>query len=131
MSRIETFEDLEARRLARSLTNSIYDVTSLGDSSRDFALRDQMRRASISVVSNIAEGFERDGDREFIQFLSVAKGSCGELRAQLYIALDRKYISNQTFEELVSKAMELGRTVNGLMRYLQQSQLSGRKYKSV
>jgi len=131
MSRIETFEDLEARRLARSLTNSIYDVTSLGDSSRDFALRDQMRRASISVVSNIAEGFERDGDREFIQFLSVAKGSCGELRAQLYIALDRKYISNQRFEELVSKAMELGRTVNGLMRYLQQSQLSGRKYKSV
>jgi len=116
MSRIETFEDLEARRLARSLTNSIYDVNSLGDFSRDFALRDQMRRASISVVSNIAEGFERDGDREFIQFLSVAKGSCGELRAQLYIALDRKYISNQTFEELVSKAMELGRTVNGLMR---------------
>jgi len=131
MSRIETFEDLEAWRLTRSLTNSIYDVTLLGDFSRDFALRDQMRRASISVVSNIAEGFERDGDREFIQFLSVAKGSCGELRAQLYSALDRKYISNQTFEELVSKAMELGRTVNGLMRYLQQSQLSGRKYKSV
>jgi four helix bundle protein len=79
MSRIEKFEDLEAWKLARALTGLIDNVTGVGDFSRDFALRDQLRRASISIVSNIAEGFERDGDRELIQFLSMAKGSCGEL----------------------------------------------------
>jgi four helix bundle protein len=83
MSTIERFEDIEAWKLARKLTSLIYEVSAARDFSRDFALRDQIRRASISIVSNIAEGFERDGDREFLQFLSVAKGSCGEVRAQL------------------------------------------------
>jgi four helix bundle protein len=83
MSRIERFEDLEAWKLARCFANLIYKASSIGDFARDFALRDQIRRASISVVSNIAEGFERDGDKEFIQFLFMAKGSCGEVRAQL------------------------------------------------
>ncbi len=84
MSRIEKFEDLEAWKLARSFANLIYNVSSVGNFARDFALRDQIRRASISIVSNIAEGFERGGDKEFTQFLFMAKGSCGEVRAQLF-----------------------------------------------
>jgi len=81
-------------------------------------LRDQIRRASISIVSNIAEGFERDGDKELLQFLSIAKDSCGEVRAQLYLALDRAYISNTHFEELRLKASELSRVISGLGPYL-------------
>jgi four helix bundle protein len=109
MSRIERFEDLEAWKLARALTGLIYNVTGIGNFSRDFALRDQLRRASISIVSNIAEGFERDGDKEFIQFLSMAKGSCGEVRARLYLALDRDYFTQEQFGQLSSKAIELSR----------------------
>ena len=88
MSRIERFEDLEAWKLARALNAMIYNASGAGAFSHDFALRDQIRRASISIVSNIAEGFERDGDKEFAQFLFMAKGSCGEVRAQLYLAMD-------------------------------------------
>lgn len=130
MSRIEKFEDLEAWKLARALTGLLYDVSGIGDFSRDFALRDQLRRASISIVSNIAEGFERDGDKESIQFLSMAKGSCGEVRAQLYLALDRAYISPEQFGQLRSKAVEPSRITSGLIHYLKNSQLSGRKYKA-
>lgn len=131
MSRIERFEDLEAWRAARALTGSIYAVSRTGAFDRDFALRDQIRKASISIVSNIAEGFERDGDKEFLQFLSVAKGSCGEVRAQLLLAADQKYISEIQLGELTAKAIELSRIISGLMRYLRQSQLTGRKYKTV
>jgi four helix bundle protein len=128
MSRIERFEDLEGWKLARTLTGLIYDVSGTG--ARDFALRDQIRRAAISIVSNIAEGFERDGDKEFLQFLSMAKGSCGEVRAQLYLALDRAYMSQEQFAQLGGKAVELSRIISGLIHYLKNSQLSGRKYKA-
>jgi four helix bundle protein len=130
MSRIERFEDLEAWKLARCFANLIYKASSSGDFARDFALRDQIRRASISVVSNIAEGFERDGDKEFIQFLFMAKGSCGEVRAQLYLAVDRSYISQEQFSDLTSKAIELSRLMSGLIKYLRHSQLTGKKYKA-
>jgi len=128
---IERFEDLEAWKLARELTSLVYTCSGAGNFGRDFALRDQIRRASISIVSNIAEGFERDGDKEFLQFLSMAKGSCGEVRAQLYLALDQKYISDALFQELTTKAIQLSRVISGLIRYLRQSQLSGKKYKTV
>ena len=131
MGTIERFEDLEAWKLARELTGLVYGCSGTGNSGRDFALRDQIRRASISIVSNIAEGFERDGDKEFIQFLSMAKGSCAEVRAQLYLALDQQYISEALFHELTTKAIQLSRVISGLIRYLQQSQLSGKKYKAV
>jgi four helix bundle protein len=130
MSRIERFEDLEGWKLARTLTGLIYDVSGTGAFARDFALRDQIRRAAISIVSNIAEGFERDGDKEFLQFLSMAKGSCGEVRAQLYLALDRAYMSQEQFAQLGGKAVELSRIISGLIHYLKNSQLSGRKYKA-
>jgi len=122
---------LEAWKLARELTSLVYTCSGAGNFGRDFALRDQIRRASISIVSNIAEGFERDGDKEFLQFLSMAKGSCGEVRAQLYLALDQKYISDALFQELTTKAIQLSRVISGLIRYLRQSELSGKKYKTV
>ncbi len=129
MSTIQRFEDIEAWKLARLLTNRIYDVTAKAEFNRDYGLRDQIRRASISIVSNIAEGYERDGDKEFLQFLFVAKGSCGEVRAQLSLTHDRAYISDEEFGELSSKALQLSRVISGLIKYLRQSPLTGRKYK--
>ncbi|HEV7745319.1 MAG TPA: four helix bundle protein [Pyrinomonadaceae bacterium] len=130
MVALQRFEDLEAWKLARLLTNDIYDVTLAGDFSRDFSLRDQIRRASISIVSNIAEGYERDGDKEFLQFLYIAKGSCGEVRAQLYLAYDRKYLSSEQFAALSSKAVQTSRVISGLIKYLRQSQVTGKKFKA-
>ena len=129
MSTIQKFEDIEAWKLARALINRIYDVTCTSAFSHDYALRDQIRRASISILSNIADGFERDGDREFLQFLFIAKGSCGEVRAQLYLAYDRKYLSEEEFGELTQKALQLSRMIAGLIKYLRQSQITGKKYK--
>ena len=92
MARIEKFEDMVSWQKARQLTRLIYRVTKTGQFAKDFGLRDQIRRAAVSILSNIAEGFERGGDKEFRQFLSQAKGSCAEVRAQLYIALDEGYV---------------------------------------
>ena len=86
--KIKKFEDLESWKKAGQLTDAVYDATSAGIFSRDFGLKDQIRRASISILSNIAEGFERGGDREFLQFLAMTKGSSGEVRAQLYVAVE-------------------------------------------
>jgi four helix bundle protein len=129
MAKIEKFEDIEAWQSARALTNLVYTISDTGKFGRDFSLRDQIRRAAISIVSNIAEGYERDGDKEFIQFLSVAKGSCGEVRAQLYLALDRQYIANEQFVKVSGKSAEVSRMISGLIKYLRQSELSGKKYK--
>lgn len=129
MAKITKFEDIESWKRARRFTNEIYKVTSLGRFSRDFGLRDQIRRAAVSILSNIAEGFERGGDNEFLQFLSVAKGSCGEARAQLYIALDQEYISSAQFENLLKSANEVSQLIAGLMKYLRQSGLRGSKYR--
>lgn len=129
MARVQQFEDLEVWRKARELINMIYQVAALGNFSRDFGLRDQLRRAGVSIISNIAEGFERGGDKEFLQFLAMAKGSCGEIRAQLYVALDQKYLDEIQFQSLVEKALEVSRLISGLMKYLQTSNLRGNKYK--
>ena len=88
MSSFQRFEDIEAWQKARELTKAIYAMSNDGQFARDFGLRDQIRRASVSIMSNIAEGFERTGDAEFRHFRSMAKGSVGEVRAQLYVALD-------------------------------------------
>src|SRR5437879_485616 len=99
MSRIERFEDLIAWQKARVLSREIYKVTRATRFSKDFSLVDQIRRASISVLSNIAEGFERGGRSEFHQFLVVAKGSCAEVRSQLYVALDAEYLGQAEFSD--------------------------------
>ncbi|MGH9871709.1 MAG: four helix bundle protein [Pyrinomonadaceae bacterium] len=130
MVAIQRFEDLDAWKLARQLTNDIYDVTLAGDFNRDFSLRDQIRRAAISIASNIAEGYERDGDKEFVQFLYIAKGSCGEVRAQLYLAHDRSYLSAEQFAALSSKAVQISKVLSGLIKYLRQSQITGKKFKA-
>ena len=127
--KIKKFEDLESWKKARKLTNSIYEATAGGSFTRDFGLKNQIRRASISILSNIAEGFERGGDKEFLQFLAMAKGSCGEVRSQLYIALDQAYLSPDLAGELCKTAEEIGRLISGLMKYLSNSELKGSKYR--
>lgn len=129
MTLIKRFEDLEAWKIAREVTKQIYRVTSNENFARDFGLCDQIRRASVSVMSNVAEGFERDGNKEFANFLSIAKGSSGEVRSQLYVALDQNYISENEFNNIYMKTIENSRVISGLIKYLKQSNLRGIKYK--
>ena len=112
--RIERFEDFIAWQKARKLTSEIYKVTNQGKFGSDFGLKDQIRRAAVSSMSNLAEGFERGRPTEFHQFLSVAKGSCAELRSQLYVALDAGYLDLPTFEALMAQATEVGQILGGL-----------------
>ena len=129
MATISKFEDIEAWQMARELTKAVYAISNLGAFARDFGLRDQIRRASVSIMSNIAEGFEHGGDKEFFQFVSLAKGSSGEVRAQLYVALDAGYIDQLTFNRLSDMATQINRMLAGLMKYLRSSELKGSKYK--
>ena len=129
MGHIERFEDIEAWQKARQRGKDLYRATSVGKFARDFALRDQTGRAVVSLISNIAEGFERGGDKEFLQFLSLSKGSCGELRAQLYIALDQGYVTQEQFHLLSAQAVEISRLIAGLMRYWQRSEMRGSKFR--
>jgi four helix bundle protein len=111
---ISRFEDLIAWQKARLLATAIYRLTSQGALSKDFGLKDQIQRAAVSVMSNIAEGFERSSSGEFHQFLVIAKASCAELRAQLYLALDVGYIDQERFDEAMKQAEEVARLVGGL-----------------
>ena len=129
MATIRRFEDLDAWKLARELTNEIYRVTAHDSFSKDWGLINQIRKASVSVMSNIAEGFERDGNKEFCNFLYIAKGSAGEVRSQLYVALDRHYITRDEFEAIYAKAGESGRVIAGLVNYLKRSGFSGTKFR--
>jgi four helix bundle protein len=129
MNKIERFEDIIAWQRARVLTKEIYASTRIGQFAKDYRLKDQIQRASVSAMANIAEGFERGGDKEFIQFLSNSKGSCGEVKSHLYVALDQSYITTANFGTLYAQADEVSRLVGGFMAYLQQSQIGGHKYK--
>jgi four helix bundle protein len=114
MIRAERFEDLIAWQKARVLTKNIYRVCRDGGFAKDFGLSNQIQRAAVSIMSNIAEGFERGGRGEFHQFLSIAKASCAELRSQLYVAVDNNYVSRESFDDLMTLAEEVGRIVGGL-----------------
>jgi four helix bundle protein len=129
MAMFKTFEEITVWQKSRELTKLIYAVTTTGAFGRDYALRDQIRRASVSIMSNIAEGFERSGTAEFNQFLATAKGSAGEVRAQLYVALDQRYLAHDRFDTLRSLATEVSRMISGLMKYLRQSGIKGTKFK--
>ncbi|MDD5224483.1 MAG: four helix bundle protein [bacterium] len=129
MATFNCFEDIEAWQNGRTLTNSIYKITGSGAFARDFGLREQIRKAGVSVMSNIAEGFERGGAKEFIQFLSVSKGSVGEVKSQLFVALDQGYINNVLFDQIYSSATQTGKLIAGLMNYLKKSGIKGSKYK--
>jgi four helix bundle protein len=128
MATIEKFEDLEVFKSAFETANLIYDYTSLGKFSQDYVLRDQIRRAGVSIFSNIAEGFERDGNKEFVNFLSIAKGSCGEARSQALFALHRKYISDVEFSVLNENLLITSKQLSGFSSYLRSSDLKGRKF---
>jgi four helix bundle protein len=130
MARIERFEEIEGWKKARERRQSIYKYSKRGEFGHDAALKNQIRRAAQSVASNIAEGFEPGGNREFIQFLSDAKGSCGEVRVQLYTALDEHYVTQAEFNNLYDMALETSRLIAGFMRYLQQSELRGPKFRT-
>ena len=128
MAKINSFEDIQAWQKARELTKEIYKVSNSGAFSKDYGLRDQIRRASVSIVSNIAEGFERNGSKEFRQFLSISKGSAGEVRAQLYVAFDLEYITKEEFEKLNSLVFDTSRMISGFINYLRDSELKGAKF---
>jgi four helix bundle protein len=113
-TRIERFEDLIAWQKARWLTRDVYLQTLKGKFAQDFVFAKQIRGAALSVTSNIAEGFERGNRNEFTQFLSIAKASCGELRSDLYIAMDVGYVDETTGNKLIANAEEVGRIVGGL-----------------
>ncbi|MCA9731831.1 four helix bundle protein [candidate division KSB1 bacterium] len=112
------FEDIQAWQDARVLANSIYAITQEESFSRDFGLRDQLRRAAISVLSNIAEGFERETTQEFIRFLYIAKASAGEIRAQLYIATDLRYLTNEEAKQMIDICIKISSMIANLIKYL-------------
>jgi len=118
MSRIEKFEDIQAWQKARTLVNEIYSVSNSGMFAKDFGLRDQIRRAAVSIMLNIAEGFARKTNREFCQFLVIAHGSAAEVQAALYIALDQQYLSEKQFTSIYNMAGETSRMIMGLSQYL-------------
>jgi four helix bundle protein len=124
------FEDLIAWQKARELTRRVYEVTGKGAFSRDFGLRDQIRRSSVSIMANVAEGFERARQSEFHQFLSIAKSSCAELRSHLYVAHDAKYVDTMTFDDLMSIAQEVALVLGGLRSAVQRRRAEQKLYGS-
>ena len=115
---IERFEDIEAWREARVLVSDIYRLT---EPVRDFGFRDQIRRAAVSVMSNIAEGFERGGNREFVHFLTISRGSMAEVRSLLYAAQDIGYLQPKQHDELQQRCHAITKMLNGFIRYLKKS----------
>lgn len=129
MATIERYEDIQGWQKARELTSFVYSVTKQRAFARDFRLKDQIRKAAISIMSNTAEGFERGGRAEFIQFLSIAKSSAGEAQSQLYIALDQEYITPEQFDKGYKLCDETMRLIGGFIAYLQKTPVQGPKYK--
>jgi len=127
MARIDRFEDLIAWQKARSFTKEVYTVTRNEPLSKDFRLSNQIQGAAVSIMSNIAEGFERGGRGEFQQFLSTAKGSCAETRSQLYVAFDVGYLGQVQFKRLLEQAEEVGRLVGGLRAAVQRQREQAKK----
>ena len=130
MAAISNFEDLEIWNLARKQAHAIFKLYSTEHFSKDWELRNQINAASGSVMDNIAEGFERGVHKEFIQFLYISKGSCGEFRSQLYRALDRSYLTQSEFDLLYNLAKEIIVLLQKLIDYLHNSELKGAKFKS-
>jgi four helix bundle protein len=122
MAGAKSFEELEVWQVSRRLCKEIYEVTNQSDVSKDYGFKDQIRRSAVSILSNISEGFERRGDKQFTYFLGIAKGSAGELRSQLYIALDLNYINEVEFKELNDKVISVSKMLYGLMNYIKEKQ---------
>lgn len=126
MAKYQKFEDLQVWQDSRELANKIYDYSESGAFSKDFALRDQIRRAAISIMSNIAEGFESSSDQNFVRYLGYAKSSAAEVRSQLYLAHDRLYISDNEFQTILEITNSCGKQLSGFMSYLRSKSRSRR-----
>ncbi|MCX6825061.1 MAG: four helix bundle protein [candidate division SR1 bacterium] len=122
---ITQFEDMEIWKNAIELSMIIYKTTNQGEFKKDFGLRDQIRRAANSVSSNIVEGFERQNNNEFIRFLKIAKGSCGEVRNQTYIALNAGHVNESNFEILRNSSLALSKQISGFIKYLENNRKQG------
>jgi four helix bundle protein len=129
MATIKYFYDIEVWKKSRVLNKEIYEMTNTETFRKDFVLVDQIRRASISIMANVAEGFGRKGNKEFLQFLSISQASLNELQSHLYIALDINYLPQEKFEMLMSLTKEVDRLLNGLIEYLKKSEIKGYKFK--
>ncbi|PIF02154.1 MAG: four helix bundle protein [Draconibacterium sp.] len=129
MTAIKRFEELEIWQLARELAREVHLLTSKEKFSKDFSLKNQIKSSSGSTMDNIAEGFERDGSQEFHQFLSIAKGSCGETRSQFYRSFDSGHISEDELNAYTDKCLILSRKIGNMMAYIRNSNIKGNKYK--
>ena len=130
MATINSFEDMKVWQDARALVKEIYRITEVDQLKKDYGLKDQLRRSSVSVMANIAEGFERNGNREFLQFLSQAKGSVGELRSHSYIAFDLGAINSIEHKQIVDQILSISRQLSGLIKYINGSSQKGSKFKN-
>jgi four helix bundle protein len=128
--KIERFEDLEIWKDGRELCKYLFSLTSRDPFNKDYKLRDQIMASSGSVMDNTTEGFEREGSKEFVQFLSMAKGSCGECRSQSYRAFDFQYINQSELNRLIEKTTSLSKKISSLMSYLKKTDLRGTKFKT-
>jgi four helix bundle protein len=129
MSTFNSFEEFECWRDARTLDNNVHKLTIKNGFERDFKLRDQILGATGSVMDNIAEGFDRSGNKEFVRFLTYSKGSAAEVKSQLYRSLDRGYIDKNEFELHYKEADLVGKKIGGLIKYLNKSEYKGPRFK--
>ncbi|MFY0651138.1 MAG: four helix bundle protein [Cyclobacteriaceae bacterium] len=129
MATIQQFEDLEIWQKAKMVDKLVYELTCRADFSKDFELVRQIKRTVGSCMDNIAEGFERGGNKEFIQFLYISKGSIGETRSQCHRALDKNFINSSEFERLIADCTELSKRISSFINYLKKSEYKGDKFK--
>jgi four helix bundle protein len=128
MATVKRFEDLEIWQMAREQANELWKIYSAGTFSKDYELRNQIGRSSGSVMDNVAEGFERSGNKEFNNFLIIAKASNGEVRSQLYRAFDRNHIPKEIFETLIIKTENISKKITSFIKYLKDSELKGFRF---
>ncbi|MFZ1279569.1 MAG: four helix bundle protein [Ignavibacteriaceae bacterium] len=121
--KVNSFEDLQVWKDSRILVKSIYQLTSDGKFSKDFGLREQIQRASVSIMNNIAEGFERNNNKEYVKFLGYSKGSAGEVRSMLYVAIDLGYISQDSFSVHYQMAINIITQISNFIKYLKKSSI--------
>jgi four helix bundle protein len=128
MAAFKTFEEINAWQNARVLVKDVYSMARCGDFSKDYGLKDQIQRSAVSICSNIAEGFERRGNKEFINFLYIAKGSCGEVRSQIIRATDVGFIDKDTVKKLYNDSLNLSKAISKFITSLKGSSITGLKH---